>query len=151
MYCIILSRFARFFSFFGRGMEGNFGGDWAVELCSSRFAVEPEVQSIRNLLLKKPTPSLQWMFSSHLMKWSDTNTLALAPSLGLNVFFGMLYFLFEFIAFSQCLLQCKSSNVRLVYYPLLVIHGECISLNFHGVPDLSFLNKIVRLAYLRGV
>jgi hypothetical protein len=86
-----------------------------------------------------------------LMKWSDTNTIALAPSLGLNVFFGMLYFLFEFIAFSHCLLQCESSNVRLMYYPLLVVHGECISLNFLGVPDLSFLNKNVRLAYLRGV
>jgi hypothetical protein len=33
--------------------------------------------------------------------------------------------LFEFIAFSQCLLQCESVNVRLMYYPLLIVHGEC--------------------------
>jgi hypothetical protein len=56
LYVIILSQFAQLFFFWGRGMEGNLGGDWAVELCSAHFAVEPKVRSIRNLLLKKAMP-----------------------------------------------------------------------------------------------
>jgi len=93
------------------------------------------------------------MCSGHVMNWSDTNALGSAPSLGLNVFFRISYCLFEFIAFSRWLLQCESVYVRLMYYPLLVVHGECTwqCLNFQGVADLSLLNSYVRLAKLRGV
>jgi hypothetical protein len=63
MYCIILSRFARFFSFFGRGMEGNFGGDWAALLLTfccrirssknSNFFIE-ETNTISSVNVLKP-------------------------------------------------------------------------------------------------